>query len=126
LGDYHVRFYVRNAADAKKRLVCNCRYWPLVYEIRHDGHFGQMISVQPNKVDEVLRNKPLTRGWYQMEVNIAEDGLIGPFNFTKQQDGKTTETHIIRADIWKALEAEVRDETLEIDISDVRTRQPFN
>jgi hypothetical protein len=126
LGDYHVKFYVRNAADAKKRLVCNCRYCPLEYEIRHDGHFGQMISVRPNKVDEVLTNKPLTCGWSQIEVNIVEVGIIGPFNFTTQQDRKTTETHRISADIWNALEAEVRDEALEIDISDVRTRQPFN
>jgi hypothetical protein len=60
LGEYHVKYYVRNAADAKKRLVCNCRYWPLVYEIRHDGYFGQMISVRPSKVDEILRHKPET------------------------------------------------------------------
>jgi hypothetical protein len=125
LGEYHVKYYVRNAADAKKRLVCNCRYWPLVYEVRHDGYFGQMISVRPSKVDEILQNKPETRGWYQMETNIAENGLIGPFNFTTHQDGKLTETHRIREAIWKALEAEAKENEPTVDISDLRTRQPF-
>jgi hypothetical protein len=85
-----------------------------------------MISVRPNKVNEVLKNKPHTRGWYQMEINIAEDGLIGPFNFTTQQDGKTTETHRVREDIWKVLENEVHEEELTVNLSDIRTRQPFN
>jgi hypothetical protein len=125
LGEYHTKFYVRNATDAKKRLVCKCRYWPLIYEIRHDGYFGRMIPVRPNKVEEVLKNKPTTRGWYQMDINIAEDRLIGPFNFTTQQDGTTMETHRIREEIWKALETEVREEETMVDISDVRTRQPF-
>jgi hypothetical protein len=60
-----------------------------------------------------------------METNIAENGLIGPFNFTKQQDGQTTETHRIREEIWKALEADVREEETTVDISDMRTKQPF-
>jgi hypothetical protein len=84
-----------------------------------------MIPVRPNKVAEVLKNKPTTRGWYQMDINIAEDGMIGPFNFTTQQDGNTMEMHRIRADIWRALETEVREEETTVDISDLRTRQPF-
>jgi hypothetical protein len=38
-------------------------------------------------VEEILKNKPTTRGWYQMDINMTEDGMIGPFNFTTQQDG---------------------------------------
>jgi divalent metal cation (Fe/Co/Zn/Cd) transporter len=84
-----------------------------------------MIPVRPNKVADILTNKPHTRGWYKMEVNIAKNGLMGPFNFTTQQDGKTTETHRIREEIWKALEAEIREEETTVDISDVHTKHPF-
>jgi hypothetical protein len=84
-----------------------------------------MISVRPNKVNGVLKSKPHMRGWYQMEINIAEDGLIGPFNFTTRQESSNTETHHIREEIWKALETEVREEEPTVDISDVRTKQPF-
>jgi hypothetical protein len=30
VGEYHVKYYVRNVMDSEKRLVRNCRYWPLI------------------------------------------------------------------------------------------------
>ena len=80
LGEYHIRYYIRQYEDAKKRRVMDCRYWPLIRELRADGNFGAIVMIRPNKVDEILAKKPYTRGWYQDEANIAENGIIGPFN----------------------------------------------
>jgi hypothetical protein len=59
----------------------DCRFWPLIQELRADGNFGAIVMVRPNKVDKLLAKKPYTRGWYQDKVNLAEDGIVGPFNF---------------------------------------------
>jgi hypothetical protein len=55
IGEYHVKYYVRNVIDSKKRLVRNCRYWPLIREIKQpSGEFGDIVVLQPNKVEETL------------------------------------------------------------------------
>jgi hypothetical protein len=52
IGEYHVRCYVRNALDSRKRLVRNCRHWPLTREIKQpSGEFGDIIMLRPNKLD---------------------------------------------------------------------------
>jgi hypothetical protein len=55
--------------------------------------------VQPNRVKKHLAKKPLTRKWYQMETDIAEDGLIGPFDYARING----ETHCIATHHWMAL-----------------------
>jgi hypothetical protein len=55
--------------------------------------------IQPDRVEKHLAKKPLTRGWYQMEANIAENGIVGPFDFTRI-DG---ESHRIAPHHWMAL-----------------------
>jgi hypothetical protein len=55
--------------------------------------------VQPDRVKKHLAKKPLTRGWYQMETNIAEDGLVGSFDFSRIN----CETHCIAPHHWMAL-----------------------
>ena len=123
LGEYHVKYYVRQFDDAKKKLVRNCRYWPLIREIKPDGYFGDIIVLRPSKVEETLRKKPYTRGWYQGKVNLAEVGLIGPFNFTTNDKGAS---HHIPKTIWTALEAlkDVRDGL--IDIKDINQILPLH
>ncbi len=41
---------------------------------RHCGH-------QTTKVEETLAKKVCTRAWHQEPANLAEDGIVGPFNF---------------------------------------------
>jgi hypothetical protein len=122
VGEYHVRYYVRHFGDAKKRLVRNCRFWPLIRELKPDGSFGDIIVLRPNKVEETLKKKPYTRGWYQDTMNLAEEGLVGPFNFSTLQ----RETYRIDHDIWKALE-QCSDVTEgNVDISDTQRTIPLS
>ena len=59
--EYHVKYYVRNIADAKKKLVRNCKHWPLIREIKQpSGEFGDTIVLRPSKVDETLTKKLYT------------------------------------------------------------------
>ena len=55
--------------------------------------------IRPNKVDKILAKKPFTRWWYQHEVNIAEDGIVGPFNF----DTMSGEANRITQKYWTEL-----------------------
>lgn len=80
-GIYHVRWYIRHHEDAKRRLQCNCRFWPEIHEIKSDGTFGKLYPIRPHKVNKLLETKGKLYGWYQMDVNLAETGLLGPFDF---------------------------------------------
>jgi hypothetical protein len=113
MGVYHVRYYVRHFADSRKRLVRNCKFWPLIREIKPNGEFGDIVVIRPQKVEETLAKRVYTRGWYQSEINLAEDGLVGPFNFANKEG----ETHRIDDEVWKTLETceGVKDGRVDID-----------
>jgi hypothetical protein len=55
--------------------------------------------VRPEKLDKLLAAKPTTRRWYQDNINITEDKIIGPFNF--KQIGMSP--HRIAERHWNAL-----------------------
>ena len=78
----------------------NCKFWPLIREIKPDGNFGDIAVIKPPKVDETLAKKVRARGWHQGATNLAEDGLVGPFNFSNVLG----ETCQIGDEAWKALE----------------------
>ena len=121
IGEYHTKFYIRNAKDSTTRLSTNCNYWPLIRELDQHGYFRAIVMVRPNKVENYLNKYPETRRWYQLETNIAEDGIIGPFNFTSING----EPYRIPNKIWKELENEIKAEQLEIDITDLRKVNPL-
>jgi hypothetical protein len=98
-GEYHVKYYIRNFTQAKKRTTRNCKYWPLIRELRPDGNFGAILMIRPDKVDELLAKKPFSRGWYQREENLATNGLIGPIDFAQIDQ----ESHRIKASHWNEL-----------------------
>ena len=78
--------------------------------------------VRPNKVEQYLEKYPETRGWYQLGVNIAEDGVIGPFNFTVING----EPNRIANHIWKAFDKEITQNKLDdIDTTDLHTINPL-
>jgi hypothetical protein len=116
LGEYHARYYIREYENAKKRRVMDCRFWPLIRELRADGNFGAIVMIRPNKVDDILAKKPYTRGWYQHGVNIAEDGVVGPFNF----DTVSGEANRIAQKYWtELLEASKEHDIYALDIKKV-------
>jgi hypothetical protein len=122
LGEHHVRCYVRQFDDAKKKLVRNCQHWPLIREIKPDGYFGDIIVLKPSKAEETLRKRPHTRGWHQGKMNLADDALVGPFNFETNQGGN----RLIPKSKWTALEEleEVRDG--QINIEDINQIHPLH
>jgi hypothetical protein len=105
LGEYHTKYYIRQYEDAKKRRVMDCRFWPLIRELRADGNFGAIVMVRPSKVDEILAKKAYTRGWYELETNIAEDGIVGPFNFDT-----SGEANRIAPKYWDELLSEAKEQ----------------
>jgi hypothetical protein len=98
-GEYHVKYYIRNYQQSKRRATRACKYWPLIREIRPDGNFGAILMVRPDKVDELLAKRPTSRGWYQREENLATNGLIGPFDFATIDK----ENHRIEPNHWTKL-----------------------
>jgi hypothetical protein len=103
VGEHHVKCHTRNFTDAKKKLVRhNCRHWPLIREIKQpSGKFGDIVVLGPSEVEETLAKKPCTQGWHQGTVNLAEQGLVGPFNFSINPPGQ----FLIDQATWTALEA---------------------
>jgi hypothetical protein len=81
-GLYNVCWYMRHHTDSKTHLQRNCRFWPEIHEIDQDGYFGKIYPIRPGTVQSQLNKYPSTLGWYNMEINIIEDGLVGPFDFT--------------------------------------------
>jgi hypothetical protein len=122
MGEYHVKYYVRHYADSKKRLVRNCKFWPLIRELKPDGSFGDILVIRPNKVEETLAKKVYTRGWYQEPVNIAENGLAGPFNFSTIDE----ETHRISETVWKTVEDSEEAKSGRVDIDDLSQITPLH
>ena len=75
--------------------------------------------VKPEKVQDILAKRPYTRGWYQLEMNLAEDGIVGPFDF-ETIDG---ERYRIGENRWTTLLN--LSEIENVDTDDVNTRVPL-
>jgi hypothetical protein len=81
--------------------------------------FGAIIMVRPEKVEEVLAKRPHTRNWYQEGINLAEDTLVGPFDFTII--GK--DRHRVALEHWNKLVTVSKD--YEVDARDVTAITPL-
>jgi hypothetical protein len=118
IGEYHIKYYVQNVIDSKKRLVRNCRYWPLIQRRiwRHCGaateQSGRDIGTKTLHTRMVPRNGK----------HIVEQGIIGPFNFSIDQ---TEGQHRISQNIWKALERSEEVKSGSVDISDLNRVTPL-
>lgn len=86
-GLYHCRWFIRHFEDSKTRQIKECRYWPEIHEIINDV-LGAMVLVRPSRVNNMLQKRKLKYAWYQQEVNLTTELLVGPFNFQP-----TTTTH---------------------------------
>ena len=81
----------------------------MIHELRSDDTLGVMCVIRPNKAEETVRNNPRTRAWYKLEINLAEDALVGPFDFASNQQ--------IDEIVWEKLKEEAQQR--DVDISDL-------
>jgi hypothetical protein len=96
-GEYHVRYYLKNDTDAKRKKTRECQFWPLLRELLRDGYLGAIIQVKPNRVEKFLNDQPSKYVWYQDTINLADVMIAGPFEFSKKQQ------HNIPEATWKEL-----------------------
>jgi hypothetical protein len=54
-----------------------------MHELNSDNSFGLMYPVHPDKAEAWVVAHSNWFGWYQLDVNIAEMGLVGPSDFDK-------------------------------------------
>ena len=81
-GKYHVKFWLRNAKDAKTKRVRECRYWPNIHEFKRDRRsLGPLCPIRPQVALETLRKKKGLYFWYQDTIMLEECLVVGPFNF---------------------------------------------
>ena len=106
-GVYHAKFWIRNFKDSETKKVRNCRFYPLVRELLKGGWPGAMIMVGPTQVEKFLDKHEAKYFWYQMEVNLMDHILTGPFEFMR--DPMWT----IPKEIWETLIAKAADMEIE-------------
>ena len=82
-GEYHAMFWIRNFKDSETMKVRQCRFYPLVRELLKGGWPGAMIMVGPTQVEKFLEKQYNKYFWYQMEVNLLDHLIAGPFDFTR-------------------------------------------
>jgi len=108
-GTYHARFWIRNFKDSETKKVRHCRFYPLVRELLKGGWPGAMIMVGPTQVEKFLDKNEEKYFWYQMEVNLLDHILTGPFDFMR--DPMWT----VPDEVWNTLMEKAAD--MEIDPS---------
>jgi hypothetical protein len=119
IGQYHVRYYIQHRhQQVKPRAIRECKQWPLIREMKGE-EFRAIIMVRPEKVEEVIAKRPHTRNWYQEGTNLAEDALVGLFDFTTI--GK--DRHKVALEYWIKLVTASKD--YEVDARDVMAITPL-
>jgi hypothetical protein len=71
--------------------------------------------VRPSKADSVINKRPDQYAWYQHDVNIAENALVGPFDFAKE--------HTIPNEAWDRLQEKAAEQ--KVDVSSAFERLPI-
>jgi len=117
IGEYHVRWMIKNDPQAKTKKTRHCAFWPLIRELLPNGYFGAIVMFRPQKALPILEKKPYKYAWYQREINLAELRLHGPFNF---------DSHFTIADTdWEALKQAATTPGTHVDISDINRIVPL-
>jgi hypothetical protein len=80
-GTYHCRWWIPKQDDAKQRNIKDCRFWPEIHELRQ-GIMGDMVMFRPARVNKILNKKNSKWVWYQRPINLMDDLVAGPFDFT--------------------------------------------
>ena len=82
-----------------------CRSWPEIRIKNQDGTLGKILTVRPNKVQNLLK-KNQTYVWYQDEIFFSENRLVGPLQFGTTGRNKLKHPNMIEDKQWKELEKE--------------------
>ena len=123
LGFYKVFKYVRHPDDAAVRPVKDCRFWPEVREKLSDGRLGKLVLVKPQKFQRFLQERGEAYSAVLVEVNLLEDGIVGPFNFMQKKDNNEKELHRIAPQRWRQLKRMAPG--WGVDVQDVDQRIPL-
>jgi hypothetical protein len=115
-GEYHIRYYIRQEANAIQKKVKECKHWPLLRELYTGGYLGPIIQIRPSKVEIHLKNNPTTVIWYQDMIDLFNLKIIGPFDFQNN-------TNIIPDDTWQELITAGKDAA--VDTSNVNRKAPL-
>ena len=96
-GVYCMKFYICHHQDSTHKSICSCRYWPEIRKLQSDGEIGSIYPVAPKRVKNLLQART-NLYWYQDDVNLVTDALVGPFNFKKG--------YLVDAAQWEELQQE--------------------
>jgi hypothetical protein len=117
LGEYHVRWMIKNEPQSKTTKTRNCAFWPLIRELLPNGYFGAIVMFRPQKALTILEKKSYKYAWYQREINLAEGKLHGPFDYGKN--------FTIEDEHWDALKQATNKPDIHVDISDINRIVPL-
>jgi hypothetical protein len=119
-GIYHVRWFIKNQSDSCNLPTRSCRFWPIIQKFKPDGTFGEVRMVRPVKWPS-FKNTPqgIQYGWYQREVDLFRQRLVGPFNFSTINGVPDR----ISDDIWTSLQEQAQLKG--IDTSDINMISPL-
>jgi hypothetical protein len=121
-GMVPVRFYVRHFDDSKRSYVEQCRYWPEIHEKKRNGDMGKLVLCKPAKVQKLLQKVDRYEA-YDLEINLQDRYLVGPFNFAHPKEMNNVH-HRVYAKHWDALKVSSICE--EVDISNLGQIQPLS
>jgi hypothetical protein len=81
-GVYRVKWWRPHLEDNESRPLVECRFWPDVWTLRADGNFGHVQAVRPERARQATSSDQ-TLHWRYGDVSLAEDLIVGPFEFSK-------------------------------------------
>ena len=61
IGEYYIKCYVQNVADAKKKLIRECKYWPPIRESKQPSDKQRQLESALSTTYEALRMR--RRNW---------------------------------------------------------------
>ena len=109
-GQYRMRWFIPNSTDTETLPTIDCQFWAEFRLLRADLSLGRRQAIiKPSKAEGRLRDST-TMVWPQDDVNLAEDRIVGPFNFEKRRtpgSGRTkagSYTNLIPEEAWNKLE----------------------
>ena len=103
LAYYKVRKLRPHPDDCKVKEIKSCRFWPEIHETRRDGSAGRLMLVKPQKVKSFLSQRGSGFQPTDWEVNLIEDGLVGPFPYVTKSSQPEGTDHMIPNWVWKRL-----------------------
>jgi hypothetical protein len=97
-GIYYVNFWTAHPEDAKKVKRRNCRYWPEIWRLGTNNKVKRQ-PVNPKNATQFLNDTQETHKWVGTELNLQDEKVTGPFEFTQKYRKENT----IHNEIWSQL-----------------------